>query len=865
MGLSAMLKEMTSPSALPSSGPKTRVPPRASKSGLTQLMVFLNGLILTITAFVTLTVFIGQMRTEDVRSLSEQIKHTMEGSFKEMADTMGTAARAIDVVSDANGTSADIVALIPNRDLFEQMAWFEKDQSGQWSMRNLYTPAAMAPLRLDRNTLDSIGGSSPIVVRTDLQALPDDQNTASNMIARPLLVLHPVVENGQVTRIVAGQMKLNAVLSPAQIADDETIERIVIRDANTGARLLQLDRRRNSAPLEEKPLLPVRTSTETWSVGFGTASFETNLNVHENMRMAFISHVPFLLLLFGLTLTMIGTLYVRNSYRQSMRLSAMNNALSSKNVELKNQIDESSRLYEALQRSEREYRGVIDAVSDIIFEMDGAGNLLFVNATWERVTGFGIPMTLGRDLFDLLHPAEQDVQRRAFMTMVRAQTQTPEHRSITRLQTADGRYRAVELAFSLVRTDNTKSIRVVGTITDVEERRRAERALAETEKKFRTIVENAAGGIYQVAPDGRILSGNPSLARILGYASAADLIVALPDIGKIYADPRERLRYERDLDSFGFVRNHEATVKRKDGQIIWVSENARAVRDDDENLLYYEGSIEDITQRKLAEKALKEAMLQSDLANRAKSEFLANMSHELRTPLNAIIGFSEIIQSQAMGPVGQNAYVDYAGDIYDSGKRLLSIITDILDISRIEAGNRTLNENLFDLHATASTCVSLLNSKAATAKITIVNKLPDTMPKIIGEELAFKQMIMNILSNAIKFTPPEGRVTIDFDYRGVGSDLNLSITDTGIGMDEKEIEKALSPFGQVESAFSRTNSGTGLGLTLVDSLIKLHEGRFELISRKGVGTTATIVIPARRIAERPQGADMKLVKAFKDS
>jgi signal transduction histidine kinase len=240
------------------------------------------------------------------------------------------------------------------------------------------------------------------------------------------------------------------------------------------------------------------------------------------------------------------------------------------------------------------------------------------------------------------------------------------------------------------------------------------------------------------------------------------------------------------------------------------------------------------------------------LANRAKSEFLANMSHELRTPLNAIIGFSEIIRNEAMGPVGMKAYAEYAGDINDSGKKLMTVINDILDISRIEAGNRTLNETLFSFSTMAGSCVSLMSNKAEAGRVTVVNNLHADMPKIIGEELALKQVLMNLLSNAIKFTQQQGRVSLDCEYGGAGQDLRISISDTGIGMDEREIEKALSPFGQVENALSRNNSGTGLGLTLVSALIKMHDGQFELISRKGAGTTATIIIPAYRVAQTQQ-------------
>ncbi|MCB1537563.1 MAG: PAS domain S-box protein [Rhodospirillales bacterium] len=817
--------------------------PRRGRSSLTQLLIFLNGLILTITAFITLTVFIAQMRADDVRATTGQIRQTVESGFTAMQAALDAAIQANDLAG--NTARADLEPLIPNSDLFSAIAIYARDKSGGWTMHRVYGDMDVPP---SQTMLERAGPKMPLQAYGDeSERTLDPSVKIDGLGSRPLIVLRAVINADKSVRVVAGVTQLGAALERTAMLSDESIRRLIVRDGNTGVRLLQLDRRNQTDPEQEKTFIPLHVSVESWTEKLGATNFDVAIELRENTRMAFISHVPFLLLLFGLTLTMIGTLYVRNNHRQSLRLGAMNHALTTKNLELKNQIDESSRLYETLQRSEREYRAVIDAVSDIIFETDGAGNLLFVNATWEKVTGFAIAHSLGRDLFDLIHPADQEGQRRGFLNLVRKQG--AEARGITRLQTADGKYRAVELAFSMVRTDNMRMTRVVGTITDVEERRRAERALAETEKKYRTIVENAAGGIYQIAADGRILSANPALARILGYASPTDMIRAVDDFGGLYADPRARLRYEQDLENYGVIRNCESTIRRADGEVIWISENARIVRDDEGKTLYYEGAIEDITQRKTAEKGLHQAKLQSDLANRAKSEFLANMSHELRTPLNAIIGFSEIIHNQAMGEIQNPAYVDYAGDINDSGRRLLSIINDILDISRIEAGERNLNETLFRVEATAATCISLLGAKAEAARVTIINNLKDDMPKVIGEELAFKQMFMNLLSNAIKFTPPEGRVTLDWDWAGPQGDLRVSITDTGIGMDEKEIETALSPFGQVESAFSRSNSGTGLGLTLVNALIEMHEGKFELLSRKGVGTTATLVIPARRVAQ----------------
>ncbi|MCF8496584.1 MAG: HAMP domain-containing histidine kinase, partial [Alphaproteobacteria bacterium] len=266
---------------------------------------------------------------------------------------------------------------------------------------------------------------------------------------------------------------------------------------------------------------------------------------------------------------------------------------------------------------------------------------------------------------------------------------------------------------------------------------------------------------------------------------------------------------------------------------------------DGENTLYYEGSLEEITQRKETDLALREAKMHSDLANRAKSEFLANMSHELRTPLNAIIGFSEIIKNEAFGPVQPASYLEYAKDIHQSGERLLAVITEILDISKIDAGERQLNDGIVDLASVIESCLILLGPKIESSRMLVSSDL-DSTPHVIGEELAIKQILMNLLSNAIKFTPAGGHVSISSSREPDGS-LRVSVTDTGVGLDEGEIKKALSPFGQVHNELSRKNSGTGLGLTLADALARLHGGRLELFSQKGIGTTATFVLPPGRV------------------
>jgi signal transduction histidine kinase len=239
-------------------------------------------------------------------------------------------------------------------------------------------------------------------------------------------------------------------------------------------------------------------------------------------------------------------------------------------------------------------------------------------------------------------------------------------------------------------------------------------------------------------------------------------------------------------------------------------------------------------------------------ASRAKSHFLANMSHELRTPLNAIIGFSEIIAGEVMGPVGNGRYRDYAGHINDSAQHLLRIIADILDFSKIEAGKMQMHEEPVDLAEVVAFCMHVLEVRAENGAVTMRSHIAPDLPPVWGDALKLKQAVLNLMSNAVKFTPPGGRVTADAAIDADG--IVIAITDTGVGMAPDQIPLALEPFGQLENGFAKSYDGTGLGLPLARELIALHGGTLALESEPRVGTKATIILPPQRIIRRPDVA-----------
>lgn len=250
--------------------------------------------------------------------------------------------------------------------------------------------------------------------------------------------------------------------------------------------------------------------------------------------------------------------------------------------------------------------------------------------------------------------------------------------------------------------------------------------------------------------------------------------------------------------------------------------------------------------------ALETAKNVAETANRSKSQFLANISHELRTPLNAIIGFSSILMNQLFGPLGDQKYLEYSKDINDSGAHLLDIINDILDLSKAEAGRLTLNFEEVHVGKTINKCLTIVAERAEKGRVKITTDIPKTLPSLVADRLRLIQVILNILTNAVKFTPEGGHVELKVSTRqehGQVSQFVFTITDTGIGMSKEDLDKAFQSFGQVDSGLNRKYEGTGLGLPLTKKLMELHYGDIRMQSELGLGTTVTLLFPAVPPAE----------------
>lgn len=385
---------------------------------------------------------------------------------------------------------------------------------------------------------------------------------------------------------------------------------------------------------------------------------------------------------------------------------------------------------------------------------------------------------------------------------------------------------------------------------EIAERQRGEEALRAAEHKYHSIVENAVEGIYQSTADGQFLSVNSSLAAMYGYDSSEDLVQSVTKIGEqVYVDPVQRQRFVELLEKAGQVQGFESQVYRRDLSIFWISEHARAVKDEQGVFQFYEGTIQDISARKEAEEALHLAKESAESANRAKSEFLANMSHELRTPLNGILGYAQILKGDTTISEDQRSGLDV---IHRSGEHLLMLINDILDLSKIEAQKLELLPTAFHFQEFLKTITEIIKVRADQAGLSFQYDFPDSLPiEIEGDEKRLRQVLLNLLGNAVKFTD-SGKVNFSIsvpESSPIPHALKFHIEDTGIGIASKNLTDILLPFQQITDP-RRQVEGTGLGLTITNKLVTLMGGTLEVYSQIGKGSQFWFSIPLPPIARR---------------
>jgi len=379
---------------------------------------------------------------------------------------------------------------------------------------------------------------------------------------------------------------------------------------------------------------------------------------------------------------------------------------------------------------------------------------------------------------------------------------------------------------------------------EIEERNRYAEALWVSEGRLRAVTDAMPSLLAYFDKDFRYEFINRT--GEMWYDRTADEIVG-KSIGEILGDEVERkmrLRYDRACA--GEAATFEEKIAYPDGNTrdilgSFIPDTRTAGSNSGAFVM-----VQDITAQKQAERTAVAAKEDAEIANRAKTEFLANMSHELRTPLNSIIGYSEMIGLGMHGEVGDSRYLDYAGSINMSGTHLLSIISDLLDVSRIEIGAMELTDELVDLGEVITASSRLIADRALRAGVTVEASPEPGLPRLHGDRLRIKQILLNLFSNAVKFTPEGGIVRVGTLLEEDGT-VRLMVEDTGIGIPEHKISEITQPFKQVESSLTRNQDGTGLGLTIAKSLIEMHGGALNIQSEVGKGTTVSIHFPPERV------------------
>ena len=428
---------------------------------------------------------------------------------------------------------------------------------------------------------------------------------------------------------------------------------------------------------------------------------------------------------------------------------------------------------------------------------------------------------------------------------------------------------------------------MISLAMEAAERRRAEAALGRSEEEFRALVENVPIGVYRSTPEGRMLMANATMVRMLGYSSFEELARQdLENESRQHGYAREA--YRRKIDRDGRIVGQESVWKRSNGTLVHVRENARAIFDDTGKALYYEGTIEDITEQKWAETELKQyqerleelvkartaeleetnrhleeeirerEQLEHDLihareaaeaANRAKSVFLANMSHGIRTPMNAILGYTQILQRDPAIGKRQHEYVDV---ISRSGEHLLGLINDILEMSKIEAGRATLNPEEFDFYALIEDIEAMFRVRSNQKGIALEFERTGAVPRFLcADGGKIREVIINLLGNAAKFTDKGGitvKIGAEAGAGGEGCRLKVEVRDTGCGIEPDEIERAFEPFEQTKSGRFQ-GSGTGLGLPISRRYARMMGGDLTVESAPGLGSTFLFTFTARAVSE----------------
>jgi PAS domain S-box-containing protein len=513
---------------------------------------------------------------------------------------------------------------------------------------------------------------------------------------------------------------------------------------------------------------------------------------------------------------------------------------------------------EALQRSEKHFRALIENGSDLITEIDTQGIIRYQSPSIERELGYLPDEMMGRSVFDFIHPDDIPVVGDTLAMGIGDPGRI--YGREVRFRHHDGSWRILEAVGKFV-TNRDGFTGVIVNSRDITKRKLVEEALKESEEKYRTVLESIEEAYFETDVRGNFTFFNDALSKILGYTK--DELVGVNYLKYTLPESAKRIYevFNKMYRTGNPVKKVDYEVIRKDGKRGFHELSAFLLRDKVGQPIGFRGVEHDITDRKLAEEALLKAQEDlerkvadrtaelriakeaADAASRAKSDFLASMSHELRTPLNAVIGFSEVLQDRYFGELNEKQ-ADYVNDILESGKHLLSLISDILDLSKIEAGKLELQLSVVNVKEVLENSLRMVRENCLKHGIDLRMHIAQDLDslEITADERKLKQVMFNLLSNAAKFTADGGAITLAAEQKE--ELIVISVEDTGIGIALEDQEKIFQEFYQVKGSIVDKTPGTGLGLAVSRRIVEMHGGEIWVESEgEGKGSKFSFTLP----------------------
>jgi len=501
-----------------------------------------------------------------------------------------------------------------------------------------------------------------------------------------------------------------------------------------------------------------------------------------------------------------------------------------------------------LEASQQRYKNLVNSIDGVVWEADAKTfQFTFVSQQAERLTGYPLENWLNQPTFwaEQIHPDDREW---AIKYCVNATKHKQDHNFEYRMITVDNRTIWLKDLVTVV-VENDQPVKLCGVMFDITESKQAEQALLESEEQFRKMFEEGPIGMVIASPDFRFTKVNAAFCQMLGYTEAELLQLNVIDISYPDDMTKNRELIQKALNGEIFFYQQEKRYIRKDGKLVWGHLAVSFFYNDDGEMMHFLAKVENITERKQAEIALRQAKEEAESANRAKSEFIANMSHEIRTPMNAVIGFSDILASK----ITNKQHKSYLNSIQTAGKSLLTLINDILDLSKIEAGRLDIQYEPVNPPVIFTELQQIFSLKIAEKNLEFIMEIDENLPKALFlDETRLRQVLLNLIGNAIKFTDSgyiklcANNIYTEDDHSKVN--LIMAVEDSGIGIPADQQALIFESFRQQDGQSTRQYGGTGLGLAITKRLVEMMNGQISVESRPGKGSRFEIALHEVKVA-----------------